>query len=904
MTLAPNKPNHYSSSMASSPLTSYQTALAVLLPPSLPSYKDISTLRSLYDKNCLKWLPHINLLYPFVPPESLPSAIEKIQSLFTNRKDRVHGINTPFKVKLADAGLWKHKDHATVYLCESMQSESGQGLDLGSLRQELLHLFGTSDERPYAPHLTIGQTALDEEVMEGLLGKAVKLVQNAPCEQYPDGIQWDVTRLVVLERGTGGSSMRIVSEIILDKQPQENEAYGNDNAFATESNELRKSSLFNIFEFSHAKASYIPYVPNRKPLPTMLDLTLATYNIFTESAIPTTLGTSRYPLLLSAILSSTASIINLQEVTDDFLEFLLSQPGIQSRFPYSTHSPSHSVLPSWRNCITLSAFPLGDETGMWEFVELGKRHKGAVVVEICFTPIASAGAVRDSEHVTFQPWKLVIANVHLTCGISDGSSAAKVTQLRLLTSYFLNRKVAKNYWEVWAVCGDFNIPTSHSTIISAYMSRLISEETCNLLLNKVEDGKRIIPILWHDTYHHTHSLNEIDDIEELKFDSGQESSVESSEIWRYSAARTGYGVALGAGEFGATFNPFTNRLAAESVKWGANPRPQRYDRILISRKKMGGSGYWLDVQKTSRFGIEGGSDHWGLSAKIHFRGLDTVGSQGTTSEPKQWLMLDEGTHPCIDMTDEALQAYLHESNMIPSQNDYTFREEAKEILRSVLNTDHPKTNKPEVFDFADPTMLHMTQTSHDQIIEGDNRQMGSPDMSGAPIVSLIEQLNRLKKPRVKIIVQPVGSYYMNLFTPTSDLDVLSASNISPRIFWVLARQRIRRYNRGLSKTGKRDGWIRVIRTVEAHSGTMMELEIVGRLADDTHPLQDYQGESHKCEHKYCKVKIDLQYCQVPDRVLDGLVPLLIFIIPEIPVPHPEIPLNPGVIQSSQWWRIK
>lgn len=865
--------------MASSPLetfTSYQTALAVLLPPSLPSYQDISTLRSLYDKNYLKWPPHINLVYPFVPPEGLPSAIEKIQTLVADRRGGVHGINTPIKVRLADAGLWEHKDHATVYLSESLRPESDHGPGLGSLRQELLHLFRAPDERPYTPHLTIGQTALDEEVMQGLLRKAVKLVQNAPGELHPDGIEWDVTRLVVLERGIGGGGMRIVSEIILHNQPQESEASGGE-AFPAENDISQKPSLLSSYEFSPARASYIPYVPSKKPLPTVQDLTLATYNIFTDSAIPTTLGTSRYPLLLSAVLSSSASIVCLQEVTDDFLAYLLSQPVIQSRFPYSTHSPSHSVLPSWRNCVTLSTFPLGAETGKWEFVDLGKRHKGAVIAEVCFAPTTSADAARGGKHdcenpPTPQLGKLVIANVHLTCGISDGSSAVKVTQLRLLTSHFLNRQTTKDCWEVWAVCGDLNVPTSRSTIINAYSSRLISEETYNLLLNKAEDGKGIIPILWQDTYHQTHSLNEVDDVEELKFDFGKESSIESPESWKHSTVCTGHGIALGAGEFGATFNPFTNRLAAESVKWGANPRPQRYDRILVSRNKVRGSGYWLEVQKTSRFGIESGSDHWGLSAKFHIRELGTAGSQGSEAEPKGWLTLDRTTHHSTDMTNEALQEYLRESKMIPSQNDYAFREEATEILRSVLNTDQLNRSKPETVNFANQMMpTHPVQTSDGEVMGQDDGQVGGPGMSGTVAVSVtekLEQLSVVEKPRVKIVVQPVGSYYMNLFTPTSDLDILSASNISPRIFWVLARQRIRRYNRRLSKAGKTEGWIRVVRTVEAHTGTMMELEIVGRLADDASLLQ---GEVQEHERKFCKVRIDLQYCQVPDRVLDRLV---------------------------------
>ena len=861
-------------------LSSYQTALAILLPSSCPYYKDISTLRSLYDKNSEIWPPHINLLYPFVAPESIPNAIDTIQKYLTSRR-----TITSVTVNLDTAGIWEHKDHATVYLgasapCQGNGSE--QPLDLLGLRKELLSLLSAPPEvvaREYTPHLTIGQTAPNEEVMMGLLGKAQKLVANAGG----GGIQWDTSRLMVLQRGAAKSGMRVVSEIVLGRQPVVGGSVSRESP-DSEQDSSQRSSSHHVYVFSDR--TYVPYTPVESNPPSVQALTVATYNTFADSAIPTAMAKSRYPLLLSAILSTTASVLNLQEITDDFLAYLLSQSEIQRRFPYSTHSLSHGILPSWRNCVTLASYPLGDQNGMWEFVELG-RHKGAVVVELNFIRSAVDSPVEGKNDSGIpkvcMKKRLVIANVHLTCGISDGASAAKVTQMRILSSYFLNRTISQDSLEVWTICGDFNIPTSHSTIHAAYDSQEISQETYKLLLNTGGDGKRVIPEMWKDTYTLTHSVNGIADTEDLKFDLGEASGGTRTNLfqqWEPTAVPVrGNDSALGPGEFGATFNPFTNRLCTESVKCGANPRPQRYDRILVSHNGVGGEQNWIEVVNTGRFGLEGGSDHWGLYAEIRVQD-STMEMKGTKLGRRTWLKLEPRVEAKDDMNDEALEKYLYNSGMIPSQKDYTIREEAKSVLTMVLTGEVKKYHEYQIPPPIDNSNL--TPMPHSHTPTQDYRE------SIVPPVSLTQ---RVEQPQVKIIAQTVGSYYMNLFTPTSDVDILCASNISARIFWALVKQKIRRHNRKVSEAGGRAGRIRILRTVEAQSGTMMELEYVGGYTGAA--VQNLGQKSvvetadiQEAKYEHCRVRIDLQYCQVPARVLDKWVFLSMSIAFLAPIPPP------------------
>lgn len=879
------------------PLSSYQTALAILLPSSSPYYKDISTLRSLYDKNFEIWPAHINLLYPFVAPEYLPTAVDTIRKYLTIRYNSTDSEAVPpLTIKLDTAGIWKHSDNATVYLSESAHSEDNStepgNLKLSALRQELLNLFSTSagvEAREYTPHLTIGQTALNEEVMMGLLGKAQKLVANAGS----DGIQWNASRLVVFQRGAAKSGMKIVSEVALGREPVE-EGYGCESV-DSEHDSPQKFGSHYVYVFSSAGSlgTYVPlaHTPSESKSPDAQDLTLATYNVFTESAMPTPITKSRYSLLLSAILSISTTILNLQEVTDDFLAYLLSQSEIQRRFPYSTHSPSHGILPSWRNCVTLARYPLGDENGMWKFVELG-RHKGAVVVELNFGCSASA-SLKGSEEGEYRSdiskinmkKRLVIANVHLTCGISDASSAAKLAQLRILSSYFRNRKISQDYTEAWAICGDFNTPTSHLTIQTAYHSQEISQETYNLLLNNNtnEDGKRIIPEMWKDTYTLTKSVNGITGLEDLKFDVGEDSGGNSGGFTLSGEPGTSYvwrgPLALGPGEFGATFNPFTNRLCAESVKWGANPRPQRYDRILVSRNAMGSEQNWIEVKNTGRFGLEGGSDHWGLYTEIRIRD-STTECKGTSLGQKKCLKLESRLQPNSGMTDEVLEQYLRDSGMIPSQRDYEVREEAKSVLTMILTGEsgkhHQRQTPPPVHNGNFTPMQHLRTPTH-----GSTQYHDTEGESIIPLIHQTQTLGFKEKPRVKILVQAVGSYYMNLFTPTSDVDILCASNISTRVFWVLVKQKIRRHNRTLSETGEKAGSIRILRTVEAQSGTMMELEYTGSftgVVTSQVPKSDPEDKDivgtagiYKAGDRHYRVRIDLQYCQVSERVLNRCV---------------------------------
>jgi poly(A) polymerase Pap1 len=88
------------------------------------------------------------------------------------------------------------------------------------------------------------------------------------------------------------------------------------------------------------------------------------------------------------------------------------------------------------------------------------------------------------------------------------------------------------------------------------------------------------------------------------------------------------------------------------------------------------------------------------------------------------------------------------------------------------------------------------------------------------------------QPDIPLVILPVGSYALGVWTADSDIDCLCIGTISSKTFFKLARQR-------LSKAESQG--IRILRKVEASTGTMLELSVN-------------------------EILMDLQYCPAPQVV--------------------------------------
>src|SRR4051794_40156488 len=104
------QPQQQQSQQPTFSLTSPNTALALLPPKAL--WPRIDRLRALYDKAYPKWPPHINLVYPFVHPELLDDAVDRVGAALASSP---YSLGT--EVSLNQTGVFPHKRDNTIFLC-------------------------------------------------------------------------------------------------------------------------------------------------------------------------------------------------------------------------------------------------------------------------------------------------------------------------------------------------------------------------------------------------------------------------------------------------------------------------------------------------------------------------------------------------------------------------------------------------------------------------------------------------------------------------------------------------------------------------------------------------------------------------------------------------------------------
>ncbi|GAP86240.1 putative endonuclease Exonuclease phosphatase [Rosellinia necatrix] len=240
------------------------------------------------------------------------------------------------------------------------------------------------------------------------------------------------------------------------------------------------------------------------------------------------------------------------------------------------------------------------------------------------------------------------------------------------------------------------------------------------------------------------------------------------------------------GEQGATFDPTVNDLAADIVGSGFNNRPQRYDRILVKgedfivtnfatfgrKPAQSYEGTSGDFEDTQENTTSYASDHWGVRCSVKINRLEDGNALEDASKLSASVQLRPAPEPLSNVSE--LKSCLDELDIFPSQLDAVKRKEALELLRAVVLDNDVSTAR------------------------------GNPTF----------------------VLVPVGSYGLGVWSASSDIDCLCIGPISAKTFFTLATQRIRKAE---------DRGIRLRRRVNAHSGIMLELEVLD-------------------------VKMDLQYC--------------------------------------------
>merc|ERR1712216_219755 len=111
--------------------------------------EQIDNIRQRFDKSYGRWMPHINLIYGFLPEDHFAEALIAMEPVV-----RKHG---PFEVRLEELTLLEHANSASLVIIPSYNADI-----LLALQQELQALFPacidqSSHEFGFQPHLTLGK---------------------------------------------------------------------------------------------------------------------------------------------------------------------------------------------------------------------------------------------------------------------------------------------------------------------------------------------------------------------------------------------------------------------------------------------------------------------------------------------------------------------------------------------------------------------------------------------------------------------------------------------------------------------------------------------------------------------------------------------------------------------------
>lgn len=708
---------------------SHDTALC-LIPPT-QFWGPINALRSLNDEKFTKWPPHVTLVYPFVTPEALPDVAEALC------QQKIASQDEDISISLEEAGVFSHRRRSTVFI----RPKHGHQVNrLSELRDQIHRFLGWPKGRDYRPHLTLAQSEDFQASWHQFLLEKARLLTP---------LTWHTHQLAIMIRdpqspnSTAASRpMRLWGYIDLISQsvvrdPTALAAIPN---LPVDASLPRPQATFHHDEVNMSWEPLSESITNADVEPTPLNrLVIASYNVLAEFDWPP--SSSRYPALVGNILSERASadILVLQEVTDQFLSFLLSNSNIRSQYPYATHGPpdQHGVasLPSHLNIVVLSKLPF-----QWDYLPSFK-YKGFGILKF---PTVRTSGPSDSP-----PMPLVLAACHLSRGLTDAALATKRDEVKRLTDY-LNSSFPQH---PWIVAGDFNLASSSHTIDQALQRGEISEK----------------------------GLEYLEEIEATVSKAGLQDAWLISRVGPgESSSTTGShesDLGLYEGEQGATFDPISNTLAAASVGAGGN-RPQRYDRILVTKSAQlyphGFNMFGQAMDPSGSISQSQASDHWGIRCLLMLS-PSNVGVDIPSNSKFQEINLRKAALTWGSF--EELKASLVSNGQFPSASDAELRQEAVALLQRTL-------------------------------LEND-----APD-------------DAEKRSQVQLVLIPVGSFGLGVWTSLSDIDCLCVGNISSKTFFSLAVQKLKK----ASTNG-----IKILRRVMANTGTMLELEIRG-------------------------IKFDLQYC--------------------------------------------
>jgi RNA 2',3'-cyclic 3'-phosphodiesterase len=145
---------------ARAPATTHESAVALIPPAEV--WPPIQAIRRVHDRQFRRWMPHVTLLYPFLPRAGLAAAVPIAERALADVE--------PFEIALARLDVFRHRGGTfTVWLAPEPKDA------LAAVQAALVRRFPGCDATGrfasgFTPHLSVGQ-ARDEEHVEALRGE-------------------------------------------------------------------------------------------------------------------------------------------------------------------------------------------------------------------------------------------------------------------------------------------------------------------------------------------------------------------------------------------------------------------------------------------------------------------------------------------------------------------------------------------------------------------------------------------------------------------------------------------------------------------------------------------------------------------------------------------------------------
>jgi len=128
-------------------VTTHQTALCLIPPENI--WEQIQSIRSVYDKAYPRWMPHINLIYPFVPESEFDS--------LKNQLDLILNQRNSFEIEFDQTSFQYFKQKGNECTFHLRPKITKDVVEIQQIIQKFLPNYVTNT-RPFEAHLTLGQT--------------------------------------------------------------------------------------------------------------------------------------------------------------------------------------------------------------------------------------------------------------------------------------------------------------------------------------------------------------------------------------------------------------------------------------------------------------------------------------------------------------------------------------------------------------------------------------------------------------------------------------------------------------------------------------------------------------------------------------------------------------------------